>query len=83
MEKVSLKGRSRSNGRDKCGKLIILPAKPLDASLASCLISYFEPKLSLYLFCKPQSNIVRVLCDLFRISNHVFSCLQVFFADRE
>jgi len=80
MEKNSLERRSKSKERDKCRKLAIRPAHPLDASVASYLMYYSDPKLALYLLGEPESSVIRIFRDLFQVPSHMFSYTQAFVA---
>jgi len=76
-----LSSEHKNKDVDEGRRIVIRPAKPLDAPTVSRLMYYSDPKLALYLFAEPEGVVVRVLHDLFQVPNHVFSYTQAFVAE--
>jgi ribosomal protein S18 acetylase RimI-like enzyme len=60
---------------------IIRPAQPEDAPVAGRLVYYSGPNLFLYLWHKPEGDIIRVLTRLFPLPHHLFSYMYAFTAE--
>jgi ribosomal protein S18 acetylase RimI-like enzyme len=60
---------------------IIRLAQPEDTPVAGHLVYYSGPELFLYLWHKPERDIIRALTRLFPLPHHLFSYMHAFIAE--